>query len=143
MTGDFEFLRKTFRDVPLCRSATVNPSGGPHVVPRWFVWLEDGLYVATRRGDASWEHVERDPRISVVVDRGRDWVDLAGVRLDGAAEAIPAEHPELRTAMSAWHEKYRSMLSGDGFERMTDQVTAFGFLRVLIHDADAWDHGAG
>jgi nitroimidazol reductase NimA-like FMN-containing flavoprotein (pyridoxamine 5'-phosphate oxidase superfamily) len=143
MTGDFEFLRKTFRDVPLCRLATVNPSGGPHVAPRWFVWLEDGLYVATRRGDASWEHVERDPRVSVVVDRGRDWIDLAGVRLDGAAEAIPAEHPELRTAMSAWHEKYRSMLAGDGFERMTDQVSAFGFLRVLIHDADAWDHGAG
>ena len=142
MTGDFEFLRKTFRDVPNCRVATRNPSGGPHVVPRWFVWLEDGLYVATRRGDATWEHVERDPRISVVVDRGRDWGDLAGVRIDGAAEAIPAEHPGVRGVMSAWHEKYRSMLAGDGFERMAQQVAALGFLRVQIAEADAWDHGA-
>jgi hypothetical protein len=101
------------------------------------------LYVATRQGDASWQHVERDPRVSVVIDRGRDWVDLAGVRLDGAAEAIPAEHPELRAVMSAWHEKYRSMVAGDGFERLTEQIVAFGFLRVLIDDADAWDHGAG
>jgi hypothetical protein len=26
--------------------------------------------------------------------------------------------------MSAWHEKYRSMFAGDGFERLTRQVPA-------------------
>lgn len=142
MAGDSEFLRRTFRDVPICRLATVAADGGPYVVPRWFVWLDDGLFVATRQGDSSWEHAIRDPRVSVVVDRGRDWSDLAGVRIEGLAEAISAEDPALRGVMSAWHEKYRSMLAGDGFERLTRKVPSLGFLRISVSAADSWDHGA-
>ncbi|MGZ5213580.1 MAG: pyridoxamine 5'-phosphate oxidase family protein [Actinomycetota bacterium] len=141
MSGDLEFLRRAFRDVPNCHLSTLDTSGAPHVAPRWFVWLEDGLFVSTRRGDASWENVLRDPRVSVVVDRGRDWTELTGVRVDGAAEVVPAEHAGIRGVMSAWHEKYRSMFAGDGFERLTRQVADLGFLHVKIATADAWDHG--
>ena len=42
--------------------------------------------------------------------------------------------------MSAWHEKYRSMLSGDGFEQLTAAVSALGFLRIAPSRIDAWDH---
>jgi nitroimidazol reductase NimA-like FMN-containing flavoprotein (pyridoxamine 5'-phosphate oxidase superfamily) len=143
VNADLEVYRRAFRDVPNCRLATIDPVGAPHVAPRWFVWLEDGLFVATRRTDASWDNVERDPRVSVVVDQGRDWTDLSGVRVDGAAEAIPAEHPETRGVMSAWHEKYRSLLAGDGFERLTEQVVGLGFLRVEASAVHAWDHRAG
>ena len=111
MTDDLETLRRAFRDVPACRVATVRADGGPHVATRWFVWREDGLWVATRVGDTTWEHATRDPRVSIVIDRGRDWIELAGVRIDGVAELFPAEHPDLRAPMSAWHEKYRPMLA--------------------------------
>ena len=140
MTGDLEFLRRAFRDVPTCHLSTLDPAGAPHVAPRWFVWVEEGLFISTRRGDASWENVVRDPRVSVVIDRGRDWAELTGVRVDGAAVAVAAEHPEIRGVMSAWHEKYRSMFSGDGFERLTRQVASLGFLGVTIANADVWDH---
>ena len=143
MNADLEVYRRAFRDAPNCRLATIGSVGAPHVAPRWFVWLEDGLFVATRRGDASWDNVERDPRVSVVVDQGRDWTDLSGVRVDGAAEAIPAEHPETRGVMSAWHEKYRSLVAGEGFERLTEQVVGLGFLRVEASAVHAWDHRAG
>jgi hypothetical protein len=143
MSGDIEFLRRAFRDVPICRVATVGDEGAPHVAARWFVWLEDGLFVATRRGDASWRNVEGNARASVVVDRGRDWTDLAGVRVDGVAEALATDHPGLRPVMSAWHEKYRSQLAGDGFERMARTVPDLGFLRVAPGTVDAWDHHPG
>jgi hypothetical protein len=143
MTGDLEFLRRSFRDVPNCRLATVGSEGAPHIATRWFVWLEDGIFVSTRRGDASWANVGIDPRVSVVVDRGRDWADLGGVRVDGAAQTVPAEDQELRRIMSAWHEKYRSMLAGEGFERMTQQVTDLGFVRVRDSRVHSWDHHAG
>ena len=143
MTGDLEFLRRAFRDVPICRVATADATGTPHVAARWFVWLENGLFVATRRGDTSWRNVEGNPRASVVVDRGRDWADLAGVRVDGQAEALDAQDVALRPVMSGWHEKYRSQLAGEGFERMTRTVPDLGFLRVVAETVDAWDHRAG
>ena len=51
--------------------ATVLPHGGPHIATRWFVWQPDALYVTTRVGDTTWEALEHDARISLVIDRGR------------------------------------------------------------------------
>ncbi|HEY5858989.1 MAG TPA: pyridoxamine 5'-phosphate oxidase family protein [Actinomycetota bacterium] len=140
MSDDLDVLRRMFRDQPACRVGTVRPDGGPYVAVRWFVWLDDEIWVSTRSGDSTWEHVLRDPRVSIVIDRGRDWAELAGVRIEGVAEMFPAEHPDLRGPMSAWHEKYRSMLGGDSFERLTRDVVSLGFLRVAPSRVDAWDH---
>jgi hypothetical protein len=140
VSDDLEGLRRRFGDEPACRVGTVRRDGGPHVAVRWFVWREDGLWVSTRVGDTTWEHAARDPRISVLIDRGRDWKELAGVRVEGVAEAYPAEHPDLRAPMSQWHEKYRQMFSQGGFEAFARDVQALGFLRVVPSRVDAWDH---
>jgi hypothetical protein len=129
--------------VPACRIATIDGDGAPYVAARWFVWTEDGLFVSTRRGDATWQHAETDPRVSILIDRGRDWLELAGVRVDGTAELVAAEDPQVRRPMSAWHEKYRSFVAGEGFERLTEQVPALGFLLVHPGSLDAWDHRVG
>jgi hypothetical protein len=63
------------------------------------------------------------------------------VRIEGVAELLPAEHPDLRQPMSAWHEKYRTLFAGDGFERFTAAIPKLGFLRVVPAVVDAWDHG--
>jgi uncharacterized protein (DUF1684 family) len=136
----YEGLRKTFRDVPACRIATVGANGAPHIATRWFVWLEDGLYVATRQDDITWKNAMTEPRVSAVIDRGREWVDLAGVRLYGIATPITVEDPALRAPMTAFHEKYRTFLADDGFERFTASVPALAFLHLGSGDIDAWDH---
>lgn len=142
MTDDLAALRRSFRDVLTCRIGTTRPDGGPHVAARWFIWLEEALWVTTRIGDATWEDATRDPRVCILIDRGIDWVELGGVRVVGVAEPMPAEHPDLRSPMSAWHEKYRSLLAGEGFTRFTDEVPQLGFLRVAPASVDTWDHRA-
>jgi hypothetical protein len=42
--------------------------------------------------------------------------------------------------MSTWHEKYRPLLGGESFERLTQDVPVLGFLRVAPSRIDAWDH---
>jgi hypothetical protein len=80
--------------------------------------------------------------VALVIDRGRDWIEQSGVQVQGLATLLPAEHPDMRAAMSAWHEKYRSLFAGDGFERFVDATPALGFLRVPLGSVRAWDHGA-
>ena len=137
-----ELIRRLFRDLPTARIATVGPDGAPHVTPLWFVWREDAIYISLGTGSATWANAERDPRVAVVIDRGHEWNELAGVRLEGKAEALPVEHPDLRAAMSAWHEKYRSMFTGDGFERFTVANPSLGFLRLEPATIRVWDHAA-
>jgi hypothetical protein len=102
--------------------------------------MQDAIWVSTRVGDATWEGLRHDPRVSLVIDRGVAWTELRGARIGGVAELFPAEHPDLREPMSAWHEKYRTLLSGEGFERFTRDVPALGFLRIAPASADLWDH---
>ncbi len=132
--------RKLFGDFPVVMVATVGPNGAPHVVPLWFVWREDAVYASTRRPSRTWSNVEADPRVSLTVDVGRNWVEVAGVVVEGRADLLPAEHPDMRVPISAWHEKYRALLSGGGFLRFAEAVPHLGFLRVVPERLLSWDH---
>lgn len=132
--------RRVFRDLPVVHLATTRADGSPHVVPLWFVWREEAVYVSCRRDSATWRNVERDPRVALSFDRGRGWRDYAGIVLFGRAEPLVPEHPTLRGLMSAWFEKYRLMLAGGGFREYADQVEHPGMLRVRAERVAAWDH---
>lgn len=135
--------RKLFGALPVVSVATVSPGGSPHVVPLWFVWLEDALYVSTRREGRTWRNVQADPRVSVTIDVGRSWNEIAGIVLEGPAEPLPAEHPSMRDPISAWHEKYRPLLSGEGFERFAEEIRGLAFLRLVPERVASWDHARG
>lgn len=137
---DVRSLRRLFGGLPAVSVATVDEDGSPHVVPLWFVWPEDAVYVATRREGRTWRNAVRDPRLALTVDLGRSWVEIAGIEIRGTARALPAEHADLRGPISLWHEKYRPLLSGDGFSRFTEEVRALGFLRVEPSRIAVWDH---
>lgn len=132
--------RRIFRDLPVLNLATTRPDGGPHVVPLWFVWREEAIYASCRRESATWRNVERDPRVAVSFQRGRNWRELAGAVVLGRAEPLVPEHPALRGVMSAWFEKYRLLLAGGGFRDFAEQVESPGMLRVRPERLAAWDH---
>jgi len=135
-----DLLRRAFRDVTTARLATIGLDGAPHVAPLWFVWLDDAIYLSTRQGSTTWENAERDARVALVIDRGREWIEQSGVQVQGRAVLMPAEHPDMRASMSAWHEKYRPLFAGDGFERFVEATPSLGFLRVTLGSVRAWDH---
>ena len=137
---ELDAVRRMFSGLPVVSVATVDPDGTPHVVPLWFVWPEDALYISTRREGRTWRNASGDPRVAVTIDLGRSWTELAGAVLTGRAELLPAEHASMRRPISAWHEKYRSLLAGEGFARFTEQVRQLGFLRVEPESVRTWDH---
>jgi Pyridoxamine 5'-phosphate oxidase len=137
---DLEPFRRAFRDVPDCWIGTLDPDGSPHVSSRWFVWLDVGLFVVDPQRDRTWSNIERDPRLSVGIGRGRTWTELAGIRVDGIGDLQPVEHPDMRGAMSAWHEKYRPAVAGEAFEQLTRDVPSLGFVRVEPTAIHTWDH---
>ncbi|HEV3473856.1 MAG TPA: pyridoxamine 5'-phosphate oxidase family protein [Actinomycetota bacterium] len=132
--------RRLFRDLPVVHVATARPDGSPHVIPLWFVWREEALYVSCRRDSLTWRNAERDPRVTLSLTRGRNWRELTGVVLAGRAEPLVPEHPALRGVMSSWFEKYRQLLSGGGFREFAEEVENPGMLRVRPERISFWDH---
>lgn len=137
---DLAMARRMFGGLPVANVATVGPDGAPHVVPLWFVWAEDALYVSTRRPSRTWSNATADPRIALAIDLGRSWVELTGILVEGRAEPFAPDHPAMRKPISAWHEKYRSLLAGEGFARFADEVEHLAFLRIVPERLRSWDH---
>ncbi len=137
---DAGMARRMFGGLPVSNVGTTNADGSPHVVPLWFVWPDEALYVSTRRPSRTWSNATRDARVCIAIDVGRGWTELAGVSIVGRAELMPAEHPGMRRPISAWHEKYRSLLAGAGFARFAEEVTSLAFLRVVPERISSWDH---
>jgi PPOX class probable F420-dependent enzyme len=132
--------RRVFRDLPVVHLATTRVDGSPHVVPLWFIWRDEAVYVSCRRESATWRNIERDPRVALSFNVGRSWRELAGAVVFGRAEPLVPEHPALRGVMSAWYEKYRLLLTGGGFRDYAEQVESPGMLRVRPQRISGWDH---
>lgn len=133
-------VRRVVGPLPSLAVATVGADGAPHVAPRWFVWTDEAIYVACDRDSRTWRNAEADPRVGLSAEIGRSWTDLAGFSCEGPAVLLPAEDPSMRRPISAWHEKYRGLLQGDGFERLAGRIERLGFLRVEPGEVRTWDH---
>jgi general stress protein 26 len=140
---DLSEARKTFRDARVAHVGTNLPGGHPHVVPLWFVWLEDAIYASSRRGSQVWRNVSQDPRVAIQIDVGRAWTEQAGILLRGTAELLRPDHPSVKGALSAWFSKYADELAGRGFAAYTERVRHPALLRVPAGDFSTWIHAMG
>lgn len=122
-----------------CRVATVDSSGRPHVVPLWFAWDGDSLWLSSLVRSQRWTDLERDPRVAVVVDAGDEFGELRGVELLGTARPVgevprrgAIAHPDLATPELLFARKYTGK----------DEPTYDGrhaWLRLAPEKITSWD----
>lgn len=106
----------------VCRLACISVAGLPHVSPLWFVWDGSELWLNSTVRSQRWRDLERDPRVSVVVDGGVEFNELRGVELSGEvqiASEVPrtsAPRAELAAVERLYAEKYSgtSLFEADG-----------------------------
>ena len=137
---DIGEARRTFRDVRVAYIASLNPDGGPHVVPLWFVWLPDAIYLTSRKGSQLCRNLRRDDRVGVTMERGTGWTEQAGILVRGRAIPLDRDHADTKKALSAWFEKYRSELASGGFAAYTQQVREPVVLTVAADRISSWIH---
>lgn len=68
---------------------SIGPGGYPHPMPMWFSVADDGaIWMTTFRKSQKVQNLRRDPRVSLLVESGEVYSELAGVVLYGEAEII-------------------------------------------------------
>lgn len=102
---------------------TIRRDGRPHATPVWYLY-EDGEFLVTINGDsAKRHHVERDPRVSLVVDRRQ--VPYFAVTVEGTASIGPAMGPDQRRKIAS-----RYLGEADGAKYATERP---GTDNVTLH----------
>jgi hypothetical protein len=120
-----------------CRVGTVGVDGGPHVSALWFVWDGTAVWLNSMVKSQRWVNVVRNPRVSLLVDGGVEFMDLHGVEVIGNAEVVgevprgDGPDPVLAEPERLFGEKYT------GGQFIADGRHAW--LRVVPEKIVSWD----
>ena len=65
------------------------PRGWPHSMPMWFTVPRDGeIWVWTYAKSQKVRNLERDPRATLLIETGHEYVELRGVQIEAEAEIV-------------------------------------------------------
>lgn len=80
--------------------ATVNPDGSPHLTTLFYVVLDGRIAFWTYGRSQKIKNLERDSRITCLVEAGDDYFELRGVSIAGHGELV-TDQDEIRRIGSA------------------------------------------
>src|SRR5258708_2930734 len=62
-------------ELRVCRIGTIGVDGGPHVSALWYCWDGAALWLYSLIRSQRWVNLQRDRRVSVVIDHGVDYFE--------------------------------------------------------------------
>ena len=121
--------------------ATVNPDGSPHLTTLFYV-VEDGRIAFWTYGRSQKiKNLERDPRITCLVETGDDYFELRGVSVSGTAEIITDEARIRQIGTAVASRMVDGADLGDiGRDEVERQVKKRVGVVVVPARTASWDH---
>jgi PPOX class probable F420-dependent enzyme len=122
--------------------SSIGPRGWPHSMPMWFVLREGEIRVWTYAKSQKVRNLERDPRATLLVETGTEYVELRGVQIEAAAELIrdPETVFEFGKQLTIRYTEGIDSVGGDAAAALQAQAAK----RVVIHfepvRVASWDH---
>ena len=90
----------------VCRLATANPAGMPHLVPVCQVVSDGKIWFASGTDGRKAKNLAANPRVAVTVDLySEDWEHIKGVMVQGQAR-LHARGPRFRRIRALLYRKY-------------------------------------
>lgn len=121
--------------------ATVNPDGSAHLTTLFYVVRDGRIAFWTYGRSQKIKNLERDPRITCLVETGDDYFELRGVSISGTAELVTDEAGirEIGTAVAARMVDGADL--GDiGRDEVERQVRKRVAVVVAPGKTASWDH---
>ena len=116
---------------------TNGPRGFPHTMPMWFVQEDDGtIRITTYRASQKVKNIQRDPRVSLLVESGLDYAELKGVLMYGHAELIDDPEAVIETFIIASGQRDSEEIRASMKKTATKRVV----IRVKPERIVTWDH---
>jgi PPOX class probable F420-dependent enzyme len=121
--------------------ASLNRDGTPHLVAMWYVLLDDGAIAFWTYGKSQKIlNLQRDPRITLLVESGETYDQLRGVQLTGRAELVEDRETVQRVGVQL-RERYSGRPVDD---QGREGVARSGAKRVVVivrpEGTASWDH---
>lgn len=114
---------------------TLGRDGYPHSVPIGYFRLGDEIYIGCRHPTQKTRNIERDPRVSVLIESGSTMADIKGLMIQGDADIVTDDAERLRLAREA--ARQRGVAEAD----LPDAPAPGGaYIRVRRRRVISWDY---
>ncbi|HEY7486922.1 MAG TPA: pyridoxamine 5'-phosphate oxidase family protein [Streptosporangiaceae bacterium] len=118
---------------------TVNPDGTPHLVTMFYAPVDGKIAFWTYKKSQKMRNIERDPRVTCLIETGEDYFELRGALIYGTAKVLTDQN-EIRYVGA---EVVRRMMDIEDAE-VAPFVEATGAKRYAIVvepvRVASWDH---
>ncbi|MEZ0074417.1 PPOX class probable F420-dependent enzyme [Planotetraspora sp. GP83] len=144
ITMDEAEIAGFLRDARKLQLGTINPDGTPHMVTM-FYGLRDGKITFWTYGKAQkTRNIERDPRVTCLIEAGDDYFELRGVMIYGTARLIDDPSVVLEVGMDVTRRMTGMTAPEADVEPLREYVAHTGRKRVAFvvepSRAVSWDH---
>ena len=120
--------------------ATFGPDGNIHLVAMWYGFLNGNLAFATYGRSQKVRNVERDPRITALVETGEAYEELRGVELVGRA-VVHTDDAVKRDLARSVATRYFGLEDGPDLElAMEPLVNKRVAIEIVPDKVVSWDH---
>jgi PPOX class probable F420-dependent enzyme len=120
--------------------ATINPDGTPHLVTMFYGTVDDKIAFWTYRSSQKIRNIERDPRVTCLVETGVEYFELRGALIYGTATML-TEPADVRQVGA---QVLRRMMEGVDDDAVAALVEASATKRyaVVVEPVRvaSWDH---
>jgi PPOX class probable F420-dependent enzyme len=122
--------------------ASIGPRGWPHVMPLWYVPRDGEVWVWTYRKSQKVRNLERDPRATLLIETGLEYVELRGVQIEAEAE-LHTDHEvvlEFAKELTIRYSEGISSVEGDAEAALGAQAPKRVAIRFRPVRVASWDH---
>ena len=122
--------------------ATNGPRGWPHVMPLWYVVREGEIWVWTYAKSQKVRNLERDPRATLLVEAGTEYVELRGIQIEAEAEIVrDADRVlEFGKELTVRYTEGIDSIEGDAAAGLEAQAPKRVAIRFRAVRTATWDH---
>jgi PPOX class probable F420-dependent enzyme len=122
--------------------STLGPRGWPHSMPMWFTVREGEIWVWTYARSQKVRNLERDPRATLLVEAGTEYLELRGVQIEAEAELVrdPEAVLDFGTELALRHADDIDSIEGDAAAALRAQAAKRVAVRFRPVRTASWDH---
>lgn len=101
-----QFINAFLQRPLIARMATAGCDGQPHVVPVWYGWDGESIWISAYADTRKVKELEENPLIGIAIDEALDGDHASAVILEGRAELLREQSEFLRQQFTWIYARY-------------------------------------
>jgi PPOX class probable F420-dependent enzyme len=119
--------------------ATIGPNGMPHLVAMWYAVIDGQIWFETKGKSQKAQNLQRDDRLTCLVEDGLTYDTLRGVSLEGRGVIVDDPDAIWQVGVSIW-ERYTGPYTEDMKPFVETMLRKRVAVRLDVERVRSWDH---